>query len=1231
MKRLFLQFSTITLLIVCFGINPLHAEKLANETTIINLKVDDEHTSLGIDSKTPRFSWQMLSSVVGQHQTAYQVSISSSPTFDEIIWDSGRQVNGKSLGIKYEGDQLTPSTQYYWKVTVWDKDDQAIVSDISWFETALFGKSGWNLSQWISMPQTQPTTVGDDFNYTVEGVFTCQNEGVGLLFNVQNDLNFYMWQINSNSAKSGRVLIRPHALKDGRWNTYNEQYAVDITDFVGGCDAIKSNPFNLKVEVSKSEIKTYVNNNFIHSIPINTTVGISPFLGKIGVRTNGGEEGAVKSLKMTNYTTNKDGDIVYDYTFLYSNPLFKCKIENGFLVVNKDNIIYSPQAAPLFQKTFVPTSGKTIESARLYATALGVFDLYINGKRVGYKQENKEYIYDELKPGFTQVGKWSEGAAVLNTEVHYHTYDVTELINAGANTLSMLVTSGWWTGAVGGSPGSKTAVRAQLLIKYDDGSVETVGTDNSWKVSDETPVLMADIWHGEAYDATISPKWGKDSNDAVLWKEVIENKEFDGEINSAPEGARVCVRQDLELQPKSVTIYDGINSTTSEQYGSIRVKNIYTKAETFILNPGEKAIIDLGQNFAGWLQVRAKGERGTILNMRHGEMLNDMNGMKSRGNDGPEGTLFTANLHGASATAVYTMSGNGIETYHPLYTFFGFRYVELSTSKPVEIHDTRGIVVTSVKEENGVLSTSNQDVNKLISNIKWGQYSNFLSIPTDCPQRAERQGWTADTHVFSTTAAYLSDSKGFLSKWIQDLRNAQWPDGNYPEVAPRGCFRNAGGAGWSDGGVIVPYNLYKMYGDISIIEEHYESMKKFMSFMATRGNAGGLPIWGDWLGYEKNDDEMKELIGVVYYAWDGLMMSEMAKLLGKTTDAAMYEQVYEKQKKYFQQTYLNADGSLKRREQTVCLLALKVGLLPDETSRQKAKTTLLNNIKGKTNKLQTGFIGTSIIMQTLSEIGASDMAYKLLLQRDEPSWLYCIDQGATTIWEKWNSYTKENGFESSKSSFNHYSYGAVAEWMYSYMAGIMCDLENPGFKHIQLQPMPDKKINSVECAFNSAYGMINSSWKYESNNHLTYNVSIPANTSATVILSLSSDNDEIGVNGSHLNEAEGVMSYEIKDKQAQIEIMSGNYEFYTLKQTGGSINEETKNKIIVFPNPTRDKLNIETDDVIQKIEIYNVFGVQVYSKENANPSVDLESFTGGVYFMNVKTNNIEEIIRVVKH
>lgn len=498
--------------------------------------------------------------------------------------------------------------------------------------------------------------------------------------------------------------------------------------------------------------------------------------------------------------------------------------------------------APVFRKSF--TLFDEVVSAKLYTSGLGVYEAYLNGKRIGRKLEDGSIQYDELKPGSSEMG-----ARKL-----YYTYDVTDMLaQRGQNVLSAVVTSGWWTGRIAANYGEKPAFLAKLILQYADGTTRTIVTDSSWKSAMASPVTFADIYDGETYDARISTDWMLPSFDDSGWADAVGNTEFTGELVSGY-ASTVVVRSDLERAVQSVAIYDGVTGNSTDAYGTVNVVRTADTGE-FTLAAGETAVIDFGQNFAGWEKFRVSGESGTKITVRHAEMLNDGNGAHSRGNDGPEGSIYQANLRSALAQTNYILRGGGIEEYHPSFTYYGFRYAEITCDAPVTFHEISGEVVTSVTEDTGFLTTSNADINQLISNIRWGQYSNYLSVPTDCPQRDERLGWTADTQVFAQTGMYLGANENFLRKYMQDLRDSQSADGALPGTSPTGQYQGAdwGGFGWADAGVIIPYQLYMMYGDVSVIHENWELMTRYMDYLSTTDKLGGRPVWGDHLSPEDGD------------------------------------------------------------------------------------------------------------------------------------------------------------------------------------------------------------------------------------------------------------------------------------------------------------------------------------------------------------------------------------------
>lgn len=757
-----------------------------------------------------------------------------------------------------------------------------------------------------------------------------------------------------------------------------------------------------------------------------------------------------------------------------------------------------------------------VTSARWMTSALGVYDIYINGELIGN---------EILKPGFTHHDK---------TKLSF-TYDITDAFNKGANAenvLSAQVTPGWWADKIvtpaghDGMIGKKCAFRGVLELTYEDGSKQLFGTDTqNWKAGIAGPVTHAAIFDGEEYDARILP--GYDTPDKLSAPEV--NEEFKGELVPS-NGAEIYFREDLALAPVKAYVWEGVTDESDEAFGKIVIKKEYKAGEPMTVKPGENLVVDFGQNCAGVPYFVFDAAEGTVLECITSELLNDGNGAKSRGMDGPEGSVHRLNLRipDSGMKLKYTF-GNaaGDATYLPRCTFFGYRFVSITASDEVNIKKIESIPVTSISKEMecGTITTGNEMVNKLISNTLWGQRSNYLSVPTDCPQRNERLGWTADTQVFTETGSFFANTASFFHKWMRDMMDTQSETGGFPGVAPLSQYGNdMMRLGWADAGIIVPWTIWKQFGDTEIIDQCWESMDKFMNHINntkydhnTLIPENGNYQWADWLSYEPlescgggafgKDGPLPETIdywnylSASYWVIDAEMMRDMAAATGR--DTARYEKMVADAKAYIKEKFFTPEGKFKTEilntMQTPALFALKNGIL-DGKAKEDMIARLRQNFAEHDNCLQTGFLGTSILMPTLTENGMSDIAWELLLQRKNPSWLYSIDNGATTIWERWNSYMIESGMgPRGMNSFNHYAYGVVCEWIWESVAGIASDPANPGFKHIIMKPVPDKRLGSVDAVYNSASGCIKSSWKYEGDQWI-WNFTIPEGCTASVTL-----------------------------------------------------------------------------------------------------------------------------------
>ena len=759
---------------------------------------------------------------------------------------------------------------------------------------------------------------------------------------------------------------------------------------------------------------------------------------------------------------------------------------------------------------------KKVSRALWMTTGLGVYELYVNGKPVG----------DEiLKPGFTHPEK---------TRLSF-TYDVTGLFDTASgaeNVLSAQVTPGWWADKIvtpaghDGMIGRKCAFRGVLALYYSDGSTRLYGTDtDNWKAGIAGPVTHAAIYDGEEYDARIAP--GFETPEKLGVPEI--NTEFHGDIFPS-DGAEIYFRHDLALSPVKTYVWQGVDGEDENHFGRVVLKREYGAGEPIVVNPGENLVVDFGQNCSAVPVFVFNAAEGTELNCVTAELLNDGNGSKERGMDGPEGSVHRQNLRipDTGMKLKYTFANSPEDVcYTPRYTFFGYRYVSINVTDKVVIKSIKSLPVTSISRdmEIGKIETGNELVNKLISNTIWGQRSNYLSVPTDCPQRNERLGWTADTQVFTETGSFFANTTSFFHKWMRDLIDSQGEKGGFPGVAPLSQYGNEmTRLGWSDAGIIVPWSIWKQFGDTEIVEQSWKSMEKYMNHInETRYDHNALIEengnyqWADWLSYEPLEScgggafgpngplpeavEYWNYLSASYWLLDAGMMRDMA--IGTGRDASRYETMTRDAKTYIRERFFDESGKFKtdilNTMQTPALFALKNNIL-DGAAKEAMIGRLRENFAEHGNCLQTGFLGTSILMPTLSENGMSDIAWELLFQRKNPSWIYSIDNGATTIWERWNSYMIDKGMgPKGMNSFNHYAYGVVCEWIWETAAGIASDPANPGFRHIIMKPVPDKRLGYLKAEYHSASGVIRSAWKYEGDNWI-WEFSVPDGCTATVTL-----------------------------------------------------------------------------------------------------------------------------------
>lgn len=762
----------------------------------------------------------------------------------------------------------------------------------------------------------------------------------------------------------------------------------------------------------------------------------------------------------SNYHEISDWSYTTFVTGIINQNLWKAK----FITNPKDNRLVSDSSYFRGEANI----SKEIDEAYLFSTAKGVYNIYINGSKVSS---------DELSPGWTSYNK----------RILYQTYDVKDMLVDGANIISSLVGAGWYKGKIGflndrNNYGKSTEFLAQLIIRYNDGSYDIIGSSSNWMCK-KGPIIFSEIYDGEIYDSKLEDE---------LWttlcakKELIENnweivKELEGDL--------------------SILLPQASNRVKSNQI--ITAKQIIT-------TPENDTVIDFGQNLTGWIEFKVNAKRGEKIIIECFESLDS------------DGNVYQENLRSAKQTIIYYCKGLGTESYKPHFTFQGFRYAKLTKFPDnFKMTDIKAHVIYSELDVTGEFKCSNQKLNQLQSNIMWSLKGNFLDIPTDCPQRDERVGWTGDAQIFCKTANFLTNAHGFYSKWLKDVEADQLVNGGVPHVVPDIISNNPkvegdwllsqgthSAAAWADVAVLAPWNLYLIYGDKNILEEQFESMHKWIDFMNEHANDY---IWnyklqfGDWLALDAAEDSYfgatpNDLTCTAYFAYSTRIFSKICKILGKDEMSNKYRQLYECIKDKYQNTFINENNKLKIQTQTAHILTLYFDLA-EEAWKKTIAADLVTLLENNNFHLNTGFVGTPYICHALSDNGYVNEAYRLLLNEDYPSWLYQVNRGATTIWEHWDGIKADGSMWSpDMNSFNHYAYGAIGEWMYQNILGIKVDEKKPGYKHFILKPLINKHLKSVVGSYDSVYGMIKVNWEMNSNNDVVIKLQIPVNTTATLIL-----------------------------------------------------------------------------------------------------------------------------------
>lgn len=973
---------------------------------------------LGLDVARPRLSWPLASGGQDRSQTAYQIRVATDPRrlAEPDVWDSARVASSDSLLVPYAGPPLRARTRYHWSVRVWDdKGEVSEWSEPSWWETGLTAASDWS-AQWISAPAAlvaSPSLHGATWIWFPEGDPADSAPAGTRWFRADVDVadGVTRARLVMTADDAFTVYVNgtqvAHTEADGPAENWRRPVVVDVTGQLrpGG--------------------------NVVAVAAVNALTGAAGLLGLLEMTSKDGTRTFVTD--GTWRTVAEEPATDWTSAGFDASSWSAAKSLGAWGAAPWGEVAASSAPAVQLRHEF-PVRRKPVARARLYSTALGVYEAGLNGERVGE---------DQLAPGWTDY----------NRRVQYQTYDVTKLVRSGTNALGLTVGAGWYAGHVGmfgpHQYGETPAVLAQLEVTYTDGTTDRVGSDGGWRVA-TGPVTDADLLMGEHYDARReTPGWTSAGFDDSGWEPV--------------------------------TVVDKVTAQlVAEVDAPARVEREIPARDVTEPKPGV-FIFDLGQNMVGSVRLRVSGKAGTSVQLRHGEVLN------------PDGTLYTANLRTAAATDTYTLAGRGTETYAPRFTFHGFRYVEVTgyPGRP-PLSAVVGRVIHTSAPFTMEFRTNVPMLNQLHSNITWGQRGNFLSVPTDTPARDERLGWTGDINVFAPTATYTMESARFLTKWLYDMRGSQTSEGSFTDVAPLVGNIGNGSAGWGDAGVTVPWALYQAYGDTRVLEQSWDSMVQWIGYLQQHSEGLLRPAegYGDWLNTD--DETPKDVIGTACFAHSADLVAQAAEALGK--DPAPHKALFQQIRDAFRTAYVSAAGRVKGDTQTAYVLALSMDLLAD-AERGPAADRLVELIKARDWHLSTGFLGTPRLLPVLTATGHTDVAYRLLLQRTFPSWGYQIDKGSTTMWERWDSIKPDGSFQdAAMNSFNHYAYGSVGEWMYANIAGIAPG--GPGFRKTVIRPRPGGGVTEAEGRFDSRYGPISTHWTTSGGFRLT--VSLPANTSAEV-------------------------------------------------------------------------------------------------------------------------------------
>ena len=1077
---------------------------------VTHLRCEYLSSPLGIDVMQPRLSWMLEpvdTSARDQRQASYQIVVATSPENLAAdrgdAWDSGKTPSDETIGVTYAGQPLQSKRQYFWKVRVWDEHDlPSNWSEPGTWSMGLLEKAEW-AAKWISDPNA--VTTPQEEAEAIRGVNS------GYRSQLASSPDTQKWVAIDLGQKQLIDAVRLFPAYPYDWQPGGPAYFFPVRFRIELANLSDFSDASVVADLTKEDLLpplmdggalifrfTRTQVRYVRLVVTRLYAENELFAGfalaEMEVLANG------HNVALGKPVTALDS--------MEGPGWSKSYLVDGVTLPIRSRELRQPTA--MFRKSF--GLGGEIRRATVYVTSRGLYELRINGKRVG------DHV---LAPEWTNYSK----------RIQYQTYDVTSLLNKGENAIGSIVAAGWYSGHVGLMPSRQNYGRVpeflmHMDVEFTDGRAQAILTNESWKRAPESPIVSSDVYDGETYDARKeAPGWDSPNFDATGWLPVAARS-------------------------------DGTEALVWQRNEPIRVTGEIKPVAVTQTSPGVY-IFDSGQNHAGWTRLRVKGASGTIVTIRHGEALN------------PDGSLYVPNLRNAWQIDRYILRGSGEETFEPHFSIHGYRYIEVSGLPSPPGPDTVvARIAHSSSPEISQFTSSSAYLDKLMRNILWTQRSNMIGIPTDCPQRDERLGWAGDAMTFSQTAISNMDMAAFYTKWMQDMRDDQSPDGRFPDVAPNpmnvsstitAAFEEnllEGSPAWADAGVVIPWRAYLNYDDVQLLKTQFEPAKRWVDFIQSRNpdllwkNSRGLDP-GDWLNgdtlVEANWPDTggtisHEVFATAYFAHTTDLLSKIAAAIGLSEEARHYAQLFENIKNAFDKAYVKPDGRIESDTQSAYAIALEFDLLP-EIMRPKAADHLLEGLKRYNGHISTGIHGTRSLMLELTAAGYEDEAYRLLNLHSFPSWGYMVDMGATTVWERWDGYKADRGFQNhtAMNSLNHVVFGAVGEWMWRNIVGLAPDESGPGYKRFVIHPRPGGGLTWAKGSYGSVRGRIESKWKIE-NKFFSLDLIVPPNTTATVYVP-ASDASEIQETGRAIRESEGVRFVRAERGSAVLEVSSGSYHF----------------------------------------------------------------------------------------